>query len=282
MTRYSNLEPETVLYPERLFETVAKLPVQERERCLLLVGGNSPKDIAVRNAQSIHRWDQLPSYWSHSALILRWPRNARPEQVLGLECALLPRDPREQVPERNGVTPFVLSDYLDEARYPNIAFVTGKPPEHRVGSRSREALEVAVEPNRDRGRYPFWAWLGAWQAYCHGSPRSTNPLLEGWPLPATAFCEYVFQALGVDITPGGSNPGSSPETLWASALRWSNAGGPSLGKVTIHARIERDQAPSRVPLGSLTLALDQLALAAGAEREDPRAAGRASSRRRRR
>src|SRR5687767_11784622 len=81
----------------------------KRTGSLLLVGGSSPHDLAVRHAQSVLRWDRLPSYWSHAAIILDWPESASPQQVLGVEVALNPEVAGEQVPERNGATLFRLS-----------------------------------------------------------------------------------------------------------------------------------------------------------------------------
>lgn len=233
--------------PKFFAEVAAATTASERAGALLLVGGNDPHDLVVRNVQNALRWDRLPSYWSHAAIVLDWPDGAKPDQVIGVEAALAPEEPRLQVPERNGVTRFRLSRYLDRSRYPNLGIVVGKLGDG-LSARLRDS---ALNPNRNRLRYPLWEWLGAWHAYVHAPGEGRNPLALGAPLPAAAFCEYVYQSVGLDLTPGATDPNACPETLWTTALRWQQGTGPHLADIRVFALIKREEAPTRTPLPPL-------------------------------
>jgi hypothetical protein len=83
--------------------------------------------------------------------------------------------------------------------------------------------ERAVDnPNLDRPRYNLWESLGIWQAYLWSAGVQTNPLHQGFPVPASAFVEYCFEGAQADLTPGGSERNSSPEHIWNGAVWWSN------------------------------------------------------------
>lgn len=221
------------------FDRVGAESSAEARRCgLLLVGGASVRDRAVRAAQGALRFDKEPSLWSHAAVVLEWPQGAAADSVVGAEVSLEPPSPADQVPERNGVTLFRLSRYLDRDRYPHLAFATFTSGERATaetterkssgeGARPPTMKELkdaivsaALEPNGDRVRYPFWDWLGPWSRWIYASHAEVSPLAQGVPLPGAAFCEYAFEAARLDLTPGATGPATCPEVLWSTLLHW--------------------------------------------------------------
>jgi len=189
---------------------------------LLLVGGNDLKSLALRRAQAAIRFDRRPSQWSHAAIIVRWDRKNIGSST-GVEVAIDPADPASQVPERNGVTEFQLSRYLDESAYPNVSLSFVKFDPRLAKDRTQRLLEALANPNLDRLRYPFWDLLGRWAQFVFEPIGESNPLLDNTPLPAAAFCEYVYDAAGVDLTPGATGNYSSPEVLYATMKHWRDS-----------------------------------------------------------
>ncbi|MEQ8763921.1 MAG: hypothetical protein RL885_08340 [Planctomycetota bacterium] len=286
MIRYSHLPKNKVTHPKK---TATDLFVKikddtkaiDRKAGILLIGGTSARDLVVRQAQSLLRFDRLPSYWSHAALILDWPDTAEPKDVIGAEVCLEPGDPTLQVPERNGVTFFRLDQYLDRDPFPNLAFGTlclkepkkqeskkkkGKSTDEAHVKANRDDLDpevlkgkvvqAALNPCQDRMRFPLWEWLGQWQSFVH-SAGNENPILQGIAHPGAAFCEYAYQAAGIDVTPGATAPNASPEHLWNAQIRWSQAWVSGGATVRVWAVTRKDVAPTRVPM-STTLSLDQV------------------------
>ena len=238
-----------------LFNRVAKdTTAEERRGGVLLVGGNGPRDLAIRNAQADLRLDQLPSYWSHAALILDWKDGARLHQVKGVEVSLDPADPHKQTPERNGVTMFTLDRYADRARYPNLAFGTicrkigkvSKSP--RIGtfeSIKKAVVAAALDPNAQRTRYRLWDWLGVWAAHTYAPTRTENPTAAGIPVPGAALCEYAYEAAGIDITPGATAPNACPELIWNAMLWWHDKLGGDDRKMAVWSLVHKDVGPTR-------------------------------------
>ncbi|HKU41635.1 MAG TPA: hypothetical protein VJR89_25935 [Polyangiales bacterium] len=215
-----------------LLQAVAKTSDAERGRgAILLVGRRDWRSIQVRRAQAPLRYDRRSSYFSHAALITDWDPN-KPERSRGLEASLDPDRGAAAVPERNGVTPFRLTRYLDDDTYPNLALITldlkatqepgasGKPVERSGGERKRELIHAARNPCRRRDDFPLWDGIGEWLKYTYSPERTPNPLLQGVSLPGAAFCEYAYASIQIDITPAASNRQTCPELLWATFLRW--------------------------------------------------------------
>ncbi len=239
---------------EEFFGQITKMTsAEDRRGGVLLVGGVSSRDLAVRYAQAGLRMDNLPSYWSHAALILDWKEGARLENVIGAEASLDPFEPDKQVPERNGVTLFRLARYADRERYPNLAFGTICDAESR--ELKDEIQKAALSPNRDRLRYRFWEWLGVWASYTVAPTTSENPVANEIPLPAAAFCEYAYEVAGLDLTPGATAPNACPELLWNTLLYWHHRVGTQVGRIEAWSVVRRDEAPTRTPL-SITLEAD--------------------------
>lgn len=216
------------------FRQIATKRTPEQCRAaILLVGANDMRSIVVRRSQAILRYDRRSSYFSHAALIAAW-NGSTPEDSVGFEVCLDPEGPAAQpLPERNGVTRFTLRRYLDERLYPNLALVSvelkdvtqldidGKHQLESSAARRKDLIiDAARNPLREREVYPLWDGLGVWSKYRFSPERTVNPLLENVPLPAAAYCEYVYGAQQIDIVPGAVAQQTCPEMLWATFLRW--------------------------------------------------------------
>lgn len=201
------------------FERVAALGDPSRfGGALLLLGGTDHAALALRRAQTLLRYDRRPSVWSHAALLLGWVGGEA--GAVGVEVTLDPEG--SHVPERNGVSVFHLSRYYDTERYPNVALVlpTFGEAAEKAGGR-RALIDAALDPNRERSRFPLWDSLAHWSRYAYSPETTPNPLLSNVPLPGAAFCEYAYAMAGVDLTPGATSDQTCPELLWATAKRWS-------------------------------------------------------------
>lgn len=203
------------------FEAVgAKHDAAGLRGALLLIGGNDWRSLALRRSQAPLRFDRRASLWSHVALIARWDAE-NVGQSIGLEVSLDPMSGSEQAPERNGVTSFTLSRYFDTARYPNVALVAvdlGRGAERK--QRKDAVLSAACNPCRDRERYPLWNALSSWARYAYAPELMQSPLVDGIAMPCAAFCEYAFESVGVDLTPGATGNNACPEVLWATVNHW--------------------------------------------------------------
>ena len=88
---------------EEFFAYIAKMTsAEDRRGGVLLVGGVSPRDLAIRHAQAGLRLDNLPSYWSHAALILDWKEGARLENIIGGRSLSIPLTPTNRCPSGTG------------------------------------------------------------------------------------------------------------------------------------------------------------------------------------
>jgi hypothetical protein len=223
--RYSNQAPisfQTPVSPaadnREFFAAVRRGVGDEALSCsVLLLGGRDDRALALRRAQAVLRYDRLTSYWSHAALILE----ANGEGARGVEVSLDPGDQNLQRAGRNGATLFTLERYADSARYPNIAVFSFEFP--RKSPARATIREAALDPNRERMRYPFWDQLATWARYSYAPDVAPNPLLEGVAVPGAAYCEYAFGTANIDLTPGATGNHACPEVFWATMKRWSSA-----------------------------------------------------------
>lgn len=182
-----------------------------------MVGGKSLASYALRHAQAVLRWDRRPSYWSHCFLIAQEKKVLRETTVW--ECTIEPRTPVDVSPERNGVIAQDLGSYQDHEQYPNVAVISFRLTAKEVD----RLLERARDANIDRLRFNLWELLGRWQSYVWGIGQALNPLAEGVRMPAAAYVEMAYEAVGIDLTPGASERNSSPEHFWQTALWWWQA-----------------------------------------------------------
>jgi hypothetical protein len=65
--------------------------------------------------------------------------------------------------------------------------------------------------------------LGVWQSYLWSQGAKHNPLREGVPIAASSYIEFIFEWLGLGVTPGASERNSAPEHLWNAACWWHKA-----------------------------------------------------------
>jgi hypothetical protein len=208
---------------------------------ILLVGGNDAHALALRRAQAALRFDRFASYWSHAALLVGFGGSV--DETAGVEVSLDPESFAAQTAERNGVTPFLLSRYFDEARYPNVALFI---PDFGggAGTARSEIVDAALEPNRERGRFPLWDGLAPWARYAYAPDFAENPLLGSVPIPAAALCEYAYGSAGYDLAPGATSNQTCPEMLWATLKRWVSRVGANETITFRSFRIVRDTLPA--------------------------------------
>lgn len=233
---------------------MAKSTPEERRGGILLAGGTSPVDLQVRHAQATLRFDRLPSFWSHAAIVLSWPDDAEPQDVVGVEVSLK-RGADGALPERNGATLFRLSDYMATSLWKNVAFAVvkrrpseAKPDADGLKAFKDELEKAALAPMSERTRYPLYSWLGVWSRFAIAGGK--NPLDEGVPHPGAAFCEYVYGQAGVDLSPGATAPNVCPEILWNTARFWSKRLAQA-GGIEMCASGWQEEGPGRNPSGRL-------------------------------
>jgi hypothetical protein len=192
---------------------------------LMAIGFLGQRDIpgvTLRNAQATLRWDVRPSLWSHAFLLLSRRADPNPRSLRNarlLEVPMYSRMGEFPRPERNAVSESRLGRYDDPELDANAALVA-------IQMSDAEAAEVkkrAENFNVDRLRYDLWDSLGAWQAYLWSRGQATNPLVNGIPIPAAAYVEMAFEAIGLDLTPGSSERNSAPEHIWNAVVWWHEA-----------------------------------------------------------
>lgn len=190
-----------------------------------LIGSCNLPGVTVRNAQAVLRWDRRPSLWSHAFLIAK-PRAGNVGRLPLLEVPLFPRSGRFPRPELNGVhRDATLSSYADPGLDANVALlaVARKSENGRTALKQKEIKAVserALDFNYDRMRFDLWRDLAVWQRYLWSEWEGRNPLLEDVPIPASAYVEMAYEALGMDLVPGASERNSAPEHLWNAAVWW--------------------------------------------------------------
>lgn len=190
----------------------------ERPKVVIgLVGQRNLPGVALRRAQSILRWDLRPSLWSHAFVVLPG-RGARVTNFPIREVALHSPSGVFPEPAYNAVTAATLAAYEDPTVHANAALFTVRLNDEEAEQIRYRALE---DPNLDRPRYDFWRALGVWQAYFWTVGASPNPLTDGFPLFSSAFVEYCFEAIQLDLAPAASERNSAPEHLWNSAVWWT-------------------------------------------------------------
>jgi hypothetical protein len=183
-----------------------------------LLGQRDLPGVTLRRAQSVLRWDLRPSLWSHAFLVAR-SVPADPQQLVDAPLWEVPIFARTGVfppPEENAVSRGRLGLYADRRLEANVALLA-------IAMNNEDAEKVAdqaAHPNRDRLRYNLWEALGVWQTYLWASDTRPNPLREGFPIAASAFVEYAFEAIQLDVSPGASERNSAPEHLWNAAKWW--------------------------------------------------------------
>ena len=188
---------------------------------LVAVGLGGQRDlpgVTLRRAQSSLRWDLRPSLWSHAFMIVQDRAGGPVADLEVREVTLYSRAGAFPEPADNAVTTAKLGMYRSELLDANAALLG-------VAMTADEAQRVADratrEFNLDRLRYNLWEMLGAWQSYFWQRGIQDNPLREGVPMFSSAFVEYCFEAIQLDMSPGASERNSAPEHLWNGAVWWA-------------------------------------------------------------
>lgn len=185
-----------------------------------LLGQRDIPGVTVRRAQSVLRWDLRPSCWSHAFLVAEAvkadPKALAPTSIR--EVALHSRTGRFPEPADNGVTGARLGAYHDPTIDANVALLCVDMSKGDIDAVSERATTA---PNLDRARYDIWSMLGVWESYLWSGAELPNPLRQGFPVPSASFVEYCFEAIQLDVAPGGSERNSSPEHLWNGAKWWA-------------------------------------------------------------
>jgi hypothetical protein len=263
--------------PQEFFEIITKeTKPEERSGCLLLVGGRRHSDLMVRQAQAPLRLDRMLSPWSQASVILDWPKTDDPSEVMGVEVSLTPSSAAVHLPERNGVSLFRLSDYMDDAQFPNMGAAIlcntkGKSNEH-VKAKRDAIHRAALRPAEEQMRFPLFDWIGEWQNYVYGA--EGNPLLRQIPHPGAAFCEQVFRSANLDPTASATNLNTCPEVIWSSLLYWYGCLHHDKGGLAVFSRRSDSHGQQRYPSDKPSLEEAYAALKPGAA---PAAARRARS-----
>jgi hypothetical protein len=183
-----------------------------------LLGQRDLPGVTLRRAQAILRWDLRPSLWSHAFLVADDPPSGGDLGGLGLrEVTMYSRGGRFPEPAFNAVTDARLGEYGDARVDANAALLVVDMTPEEVGKVAERAIEAV---NLDRLRYDLWSTLGVWQTYLWSAGAAENPLREGYPIFSSAFVEYCFEAIALDLSPAASERNSAPEHLWNAALWW--------------------------------------------------------------
>ncbi|MGE0473264.1 MAG: hypothetical protein AB7P17_06490 [Nitrospirales bacterium] len=203
------------------FASLAKQGIGNRG--LLTVGLVGSRDLpghTLRMAQSMLRWDLRPSYWSHVFVVVQPVSSRRALRSLPiLEIPLHPRNGIFPKPECNGINEGMLGAYENKDIDANVGLFAVSMSDEEA----RKLKKRAMNWNLDRVRYNFWDMLGAWQSYLWSQGAKRNPLREGIPIAASSYIEFIFEGLGLGVTPGTSERNSAPEHLWNAACWWHKA-----------------------------------------------------------
>jgi hypothetical protein len=186
-----------------------------------LLGQRDIPGITLRLAQSVLRWDLRPSLWSHAFLIAARTSDVKEIGDLPIrEVSIYSRTGTFPEPANNAVTEAMLADYASAKVDANVGLLSIAMSKEEADNVAKRATK---DPNLDRLRYDFWETLGIWASYLWSSGTRPNPLREGFPMFSSAFVEYCFEAIPLDLSPAASERNSAPEHIWNSAVWWDDA-----------------------------------------------------------
>ena len=183
-----------------------------------LVGHSDLPGVTLRRAQSVLRWDLRPSLWSHAFLVADRMHVGGDVRELRLrEVPVYSRTGVFPEPADNAVADGQLGLYESRDRDPNVALLAIRLRAGEAHELTRRAID---DPNLDRPRYNLWNSLAAWSSYIWAADDQHNPLKNDVPVFSSAFVEYCYEAIRLDLAPGASERNSAPEHLWNSAMWW--------------------------------------------------------------
>jgi hypothetical protein len=204
-----------------------------------LLGQRDLPGVTLRRAQSILRWDLRPSLWSH-AFLFADALTPDPEVLKAAPIREVSIHSRTGVfpdPAVNAVGESALRYYVRADVDANAGLVVVEMDEAEVEAVAHRAL---VDPNQDRMRYDLWRMLGIWESYMWSAGALPNPLRQGHPVFSSAFVEYCYEAIRLDLAPGASERNSAPEHIW-NAAKWWYENFESLGRTIRCYCVLRDQ-----------------------------------------
>jgi hypothetical protein len=188
----------------------------EKGLALVLIGGISRYDLAVRVAQSLVRHDRTPSNWSRVAAfdtpVEKLAKSKDLANALIHEISLDPPAGFGFPPEGNALQTTEVSRYADPAQYPNVA-VLAFP-----GVSWGDLHDALFMFRGQRASVDASALLLRWLGYAWGI--GENPLKEGHGVPSAAMVDEVGLVVGLDLTPGLDSRASCPEAIWQAARWW--------------------------------------------------------------
>lgn len=192
------------------------------------LGSRDLPGVTLRQAQAALRWDLRPSLWSHVFLVAEQlgangggaNGGGAVDSLTLREVTLQSRTGKFPDPAYNAVLDGRLGLYRDPLIDANAALVAidmTAADVRAVGGRATYDL------NLDRLRYNLWETLGVWEGYLWSTGARSNPLAEGFPVFSSAFVEYCFEAIHLDLSPGASERNSAPEHIWNAVVWWHEA-----------------------------------------------------------
>jgi hypothetical protein len=186
-----------------------------------LVGLRDLPGVILRRAQAILRWDLRPSLWSHAFLIGDdvEPTPEAVERAPIFEVALHSRAGEFPDPAYNAITTATLGHYKDSDAVANFAVIRVEMNPDEVEAVTARATDPNCA-NLDRLRYDLWQTLGVWQSYFWSAGAAENPLRQSVSLFSSAFVEYCYEAIQLDLAPAASDRNGAPEHLWNAAKWW--------------------------------------------------------------
>ena len=186
-----------------------------------LLGQRDIPGVTLRRAQAVLRWDLRPSLWSHAFVVAdRFSDGADVAELAIREVSIYSRTGEFPEPADNAVSSGRLGLYRRPELDANVALVVIEMGDEDVEKVAERAVR---EPNLDRLRYDLWETLGVWSGYLWAAGTRPNPLREGFPVFSSAFVEYCYEAILLDLSPAASERNSAPEHLWNSAVWWHDA-----------------------------------------------------------
>jgi len=198
--------------------------------CIGLIGEYGLVGYTIRQAQRVIRIDRAASYWSHAFLLHESlssvsTKNRTPGGAAWiLESTLDPTASFSAFVERFGISARPISDYarsrfdpFEPHSVPNMAVIV-------VSMTDEERNKIAVRadnPYIDQLNYDFASLLGTWYAYITSRGEVVNPLAHGHAVPSSAYVQFAYDAVGIDLAPGSRQRNIAPEHIWQAAKRLS-------------------------------------------------------------
>ncbi len=194
---------------------------QGARAAIVLLGEYGHIGSEFRSAQRELRLDRRPSLWSHAALLTdELPTSAESIRRGGpwlYESTLEPADGFGSYADRVGVSARRLGDYsrgdfhpAREHSCPNVAVIVFE----MSAEESKKIHDRATHPALDQGVFDFTGLLATWYGFILGRGSVPNPLASGVAIPSSAYVQFAYDAISVDLGPGAQQRNTTPEHIW--------------------------------------------------------------------